>query len=130
MDWIVLALIAVFVLGFFLLNRSQLVSESDAQRWLREGAKIIDVRTEAEYRHNPLPGSINLPLPQLRDKISKHVEDKNQVLLLHCAAGGRSALARRTLRELGYSRSYNLGSHTRAARIVAAATQTASDGPV
>ena len=121
MDWIVLALIAVFVLGFFLLNRSQLVSESDAKRWLQEGARVIDVRNEAEHRHNPLPGAINLPLSQLRDQIGKHVPDKNQVLLLHCAAGGRSALARRALKEMGYIRSYNLGSHARAARIVNAA---------
>jgi len=42
------------------------------------------------------------------------------VLLLHCAAGVRSAMAMKALRGLGYKHAYNLGSYDRAASIAAA----------
>lgn len=125
MDWIFFVLVAAVVLALFLmLNRSQLVSENDARRWLQEGAMVIDVRSPSEHQQNALPGAMNIPLNQLREQIANHVSDKNQILLLHCAAGGRSALGRRALKELGYARSYNLGSFARAARILAGAKDT------
>lgn len=35
--------------------------------------------------------------------------DKSKTLILYCASGGRSALAGKALRDLGYERVYNLG---------------------
>jgi rhodanese-related sulfurtransferase len=34
---------------------------------------------------------------------------KNKTVILYCASGGRSALAGKTLKDLGYERVYNLG---------------------
>jgi rhodanese-related sulfurtransferase len=46
------------------------------------------------------------------------VKDKNQVLLLHCHSGSRSGEARRKLKAMGYTQSFNLGSYERAAEIL------------
>jgi rhodanese-related sulfurtransferase len=34
---------------------------------------------------------------------------KNKTILLHCASGGRSALAGKTLQDMGYTSVFNIG---------------------
>jgi rhodanese-related sulfurtransferase len=34
---------------------------------------------------------------------------KDKVVLLHCASGGRSALAGKVLKDMGYTQVYNIG---------------------
>jgi len=75
-----------------------------------------------------VPQAINLPLSSLPDSMLSRVPNKQRVLLLHCLAGGRSALAPRLLRSHGYAQVYNLGSYGRAERIVRARPFPPSDG--
>lgn len=126
MEWVVFALIAVIVVGFLFMRRSTLVGEPFAAEWIRKGAKVIDVRTESEYEQRHIPGAVNLPLDRLNDGILREVPGTEEVVLLHCAAGGRSAIGCRKLKKLGYKKAYNLGSIGRAERIVAAARTPAA----
>jgi phage shock protein E len=115
-----LVIVGAALAWWFLSRGGGLVSEQEARRLLASGALVIDVRSEDEFRQKHLSAAINIPLDQLPQKIAVKVPDKEKVLLLHCLAGGRSGLARRKLRQLGYNRSYNLGSFNRAARLVEA----------
>ena len=36
-------------------------------------------------------------------QISKHCENSETIILIHCAAGGRASLAAQTLAQMGYS---------------------------
>ena len=112
---VILAVVAVILL----LRRSALISAQDACRYLGEGGVIIDVRTPEEFREAHVPNAINLPLSELPNGVAARFPTKDIVLLLHCLGGGRSSIARRTLRAKGYARAYNLGSFRRAKRIVA-----------
>ncbi len=118
MDWtlilIVLVIIAVF-LGFRLIGS---VSSAAAIQYLRQGAKVIDVRNVGEFRLGHLPNAINIPLAELGERISRQVPNKEDILLLHCLSGGRSGLGRRILKRMGYTRVFNLGSYRRAEKIV------------
>lgn len=122
-DWVqqaVLILVVgavVFVVGR-LLRRGAMISEEDARRLLREGAPVVDVRTPGEFIRDPVPGAVNVPLDALRARIREVVPDSSRPVLLHCHSGGRSAVARMLLRRAGYSQAHNLGSVTRARRIV------------
>lgn len=120
MEWIFLAVAGAVLVWFFLLRKKALVDEQQAQAWVRAGAKVIDVRTPEEFAQRQLPGAINLPLARLKEQIATAAPRKDEVLLLHCVAGGRSAMGVRALRNLGYTRAYNLGSYARAQRIVSA----------
>jgi phage shock protein E len=123
MDWIVI-LVLLLAVGLFLMARQfGGLKESEARRFLQAGAKVIDVRTPKEFASGHVPGAVNLPLGELGERIAQHVPDKNQVLLLHCLSGGRSAMGCRVLKGLGYARAYNLGSYGRAQRIVLAARE-------
>jgi rhodanese-related sulfurtransferase len=61
---------------------------------------------------------INIPLDEIATALPKRVKDKNQTLLLHCASGMRSGIAKDTLKSLGYANVFNLGSLARARKIV------------
>jgi rhodanese-related sulfurtransferase len=74
------------------------------------GAIVIDVREPNErVETGVIPGSIAAPRGMLEfyaDSSSAYHNpalDPNKRVILHCAAGGRSALAADTLKELGYT---------------------------
>jgi len=114
MNWTTWSILGIVVIGFFLLKRVSFVSVESARQLLRENARIVDVRTEPEFRQEHVPGAINVPLGELEDRISGEIPDRNEVILVHCLSGGRSAIAKSKLRKLGYPRVHNLGSFARA----------------
>lgn len=62
--------------------------------------KIIDVRTEEEFKDGHIKNAINIPL----DKILENDFDlgKDEKLVIHCRTNGRSGMAIEKLAELGY----------------------------
>jgi molybdopterin/thiamine biosynthesis adenylyltransferase/rhodanese-related sulfurtransferase len=64
---------------------------------------LIDVREADEVQAGQLPGAIPIPRGYLELRVEEKVPDKAAPLVVYCAAGVRSALAARTLEELGYS---------------------------
>jgi phage shock protein E len=118
MDWTVWLVTLSVVVALLVIKRLGLVGESAAREMLQRGAEIIDVRGEAEFRAGHIPGAINLPLGELKTSIRRFVPDPATPLLLHCLSGGRSAIGRRILRANGYPNVHNLGSFSRAAKIV------------
>lgn len=117
MNWTVL-IIAIVVLGvFFGLKNMSFVSADVARKYLAAGALVIDVRTPQEFSSGHVPGAISIPLHELHTKLPSQVPDKSRPLLLHCLSGGRSAIAARKARGMGYTMVFNLGSFARARRI-------------
>jgi len=74
---------------------------------IANGAKIIDVRTPAEYKSGHIQGSINIPLQDLSKKTGKL--DKDTPVITCCASGIRSASAKRLLKSMGFKEVYNGG---------------------
>lgn len=118
MTWSVILITLGALAGLLLLRRLALIPVTTARRLLREGALIIDVRTPVEFNDRHVPGALNMPLSTLPGGLQSACPNKDQVLLLHCLGGGRSALARRRLKGRGYTRVFNLGSYRRTERIV------------
>jgi molybdopterin/thiamine biosynthesis adenylyltransferase/rhodanese-related sulfurtransferase len=81
------------------------VSLEDLKRRLdhNEGFHLIDVREGEEYRAGFIPGAISIPRGFLESKVEQLLPDKHTKVVLYCAGGVRSALAARTLAELGYA---------------------------
>lgn len=71
-------------------------------------ATIIDIREAEELQNGKIAGSVHAPRGMLEFYADptlpyhKPEFDKNKRLVLHCASGGRSALAAKTLKEMGY----------------------------
>ena len=108
------------------LKRLLLVRPAVARDWLKQGAKVIDVRSNAEFHERHLPGAVNVPLDRLREEIPRLAPNKDLPLLLHCLSGGRSGIGKASLRKLGYRNVFNLGSYGRAEKILGDQSQVRS----
>jgi rhodanese-related sulfurtransferase len=75
---------------------------------LREGAQMVDVRSAAEFASGHAQGSVNIPLPELDERMKEL--DPGRWVIVCCASGTRSALARHKLRRHGFARVLNAGS--------------------
>lgn len=64
---------------------------------------LIDVREGEEYRAGHLPGAVSVPRGFLESRIESVAPDRAAPIVLYCAGGTRSALAARTLLEMGYA---------------------------
>ena len=120
MDWILPIIVVAAVAAFFFLRQRGGISTEDARRYLREGALLVDVRSPGEFGESSVKGAINIPLSDLPEGMTKHCPNKNRVLLLHCASGGRSGIAVMKLRAAGYTRVFNVGSYGAAEKLAAA----------
>jgi len=69
------------------------------------GATLIDVRDVVENRHGAIPGSILIPVNELRDRLA---EVPHGPVVIHCAVGVRGHTATRILRQLGWADVRNL----------------------
>ncbi|HEX4802659.1 MAG TPA: molybdopterin-synthase adenylyltransferase MoeB [Myxococcaceae bacterium] len=79
------------------------VSVSDVKRLLdeRSPVKLIDVREGEEFAGGKIPGAMSIPRGFLELRIEEKAK-RDEPLVLYCAGGTRSALAAKTLREMGY----------------------------
>ena len=75
------------------------------------GAILLDVRSPQEYEYRRIPGSTNLPLPEI-EQAEKSIPDKATPLFVYCHSGGRSSQAVRTLQRMGYTSVKNIGGIT------------------
>jgi len=73
-----------------------------------QGAILLDVRSNQEYREAHLQGAINIPDFEIFKRIQREIPKKNQLIILYCQYGGRSKSASLILKKLGYTNVYNL----------------------
>jgi phage shock protein E len=68
-------------------------------------AVIIDVRTAQEFSSGHIEGAVNIPYEQIGQGIAtlKGLA-KDSPILVYCRSGRRSAIARATLEQQGYTR--------------------------
>lgn len=86
------------------------VSVQEVQNKLNpaNGFTLLDVREGDEWEQGHLDKAIFLPRGFLEVKADKTLPDKNQPIVVYCAGGVRSALAAKTLKDLGYSDVYSM----------------------
>lgn len=64
------------------------------------GFKLIDVRSAAEFGRGSIPGAVNIPVDEIRERKS---EITNHNLLVNCQVGQRGHTASLLLKELGFN---------------------------
>ena len=67
---------------------------------------LLDVRTRDEHELGSIVGSLNIPLDELRHRLSELPQDKE--ILVYCAIGLRGYIASRILMQSGFSNVRNL----------------------
>ena len=83
--------------------RTDIVSSTDLRDLLdsAEPARVVDVRTPAEFESAHIPGSYNVPLDVLRSHQAEVVNNLDGDVVLVCRSGQRSTQAQRILNSAG-----------------------------
>jgi NADPH-dependent 2,4-dienoyl-CoA reductase/sulfur reductase-like enzyme/rhodanese-related sulfurtransferase len=94
---------AVNMLGYVAENVLSGITEiaqwGELDKYRTEGYAFVDVRTASEYANGTIPGSINIPVDELRER---HSEIGNKKVIINCQVGQRGHVATMLLRSLGY----------------------------
>ena len=72
------------------------------------GALLIDVREETEFKAGHVPGTVNVSRGRLEFRIWKQFGypgqvEMNRKIYVQCATGGRATLAARQLKDIGFT---------------------------
>ncbi len=67
---------------------------------------LIDVRTALEFVEGNIPGSINIPVDELRNRLDEI--EKNKYIFIYCQIGLRGYLAQRILLQNGFQHVQNI----------------------
>jgi sulfur-carrier protein adenylyltransferase/sulfurtransferase len=86
------------------------IPAAEAARLLEGGdpPAMVDVRERDEWDEGHIPGAVHIPRGFLESRIESTFPDRDQPLVIYCQSGARSALATKTLDELGYTSVVNL----------------------
>ena len=104
-----------------LLERANLavprISVAEARKMMAAGALVVDVRDAPEVeKSGKVMDAVHVSRGMLEfraDPESAYHDkkfDREKPVIVYCASGGRSALAGKTLMDLGYKSVFNLGS--------------------
>ncbi|HEY5606812.1 MAG TPA: rhodanese-like domain-containing protein [Alphaproteobacteria bacterium] len=93
------------------------VTPAQAREMIAKGnTLVVDVRDAPEVQQSgKVAGAVHVSrgMLEFRADPESPYHDKNfakdKTLILYCASGGRSALAGKALKDMGYDRVYNLG---------------------
>lgn len=95
---------------------SKPVDETLAKQLIQEGALLIDVRGPDEFSAGHLDGAINIPLDVIENQIDQMKQCK---VMVYCASGMRSQMAKHKLNNAGLTEVFDLGGKNRAAKLFA-----------
>jgi rhodanese-related sulfurtransferase len=89
----------------------QVITADEAYRIIQEtdDVVILDVRTQAEFESGHIEGALLIPHNQLKESASELLPRSDQVILIYCRSGNRSAQSAKLLIELGYIHVFDFG---------------------
>lgn len=94
----------------------QRIDGEKAQELVAGGALLLDIRDAPELeKAGRAVGAHHIPRGMLEFRADPEspyhdpVMDPDRTVVLHCASGGRAALAGKLLQDMGYRQVYNLG---------------------
>jgi NADPH-dependent 2,4-dienoyl-CoA reductase/sulfur reductase-like enzyme/rhodanese-related sulfurtransferase len=79
---------------------SKVAQWHEIDEYREKGFELLDVRTASECGKGVIPGAINIPVDEIRDR---YRELKNKNILVNCQVGLRGHTASMLLKELGYN---------------------------
>lgn len=73
-----------------------------------ESVTVVDVREPAEWEEGHIPDAKHIPRGVLEYHAADQLPEKDARIVVHCALGGRGALAAKSLQEMGYTNVANM----------------------
>ncbi len=102
-------LVLALWLGYKWWNARRVVALLPALK--QQGATLLDVRSVAEFASANAPGTVNIPLQELGARLDEI--PRNAPVVVGCASGTRSGMAKMLLRKNGFEQVHNIGAWTK-----------------
>ena len=83
---------------------------------VKEGAFLVDVRSPSEFADGNVKGSVNIPLDQIPNLLSKFKGKEN--IVVFCRSGNRSSQAKSILEQNGFTNVTNGGTWQDVNRVI------------
>ena len=90
-------------------NQTMTTQELQSKLNTKENFVLLDVRTQEEYNAGYIAGAILLPYDEIKAKATIVLPDKEKEIVLYCRSGRRSAIAKKSLLDLGYQKVVDFG---------------------
>jgi len=103
-------IIAMLVMSYFgdKLSGFQTVSAEEAERLYNNGAWVLDVRTDAEYKSGFIGEAVNLTPSEVSSQLESLKSHQAENVLVYCQSGARSASVAKQLVKAGFTKVHNL----------------------
>ncbi len=91
------------------------IGPAEARDLIAKGALVVDVRDGTEVAQGKVKGAVHAQRGLIEFKADPEMPShdpafrKDRTVIVYCASGGRSALAGKTLQDMGYTDVRNLG---------------------
>jgi rhodanese-related sulfurtransferase len=79
---------------------SKVAQWDQIEEYRAQGYELLDVRSPAECGRGMIPGAINIPVDEIRER---QAELKNKNILVNCQVGLRGHTGSMLLKELGFN---------------------------
>ncbi|WP_287822619.1 CoA-disulfide reductase [Clostridium sp.] len=83
-----------------LTGKSDVITPTELLDYDMSNSILIDVRSELEFDNGHMKGSLNIPVDNLRERLSEL--DKNKEIIVYCQVGLRGYVAERLLKQNGF----------------------------
>lgn len=84
------------------------ITEEEFEKYKKNGAIIVDVRSPQEYKEGHIDGAICIPEYEIEKTAEKILKNKNDIIVVYCSTGHRSKKAQAELEKMGYNNVLNV----------------------
>ena len=112
MDPFFIGALVLLLAYFFFFRPKPDIDGPGARALVKEGALLLDVRTDGEFSAGHLTGAKHIPLHDLEHRAKKEL-DKSRTIVVYCRSGARSGQAKKLLAGLGFEKIRDLGGMSR-----------------
>lgn len=112
---------AGFVADNILSDKVRFVYWNELHDKLKDDGFLLDVRTQKEFSTAAIPGAVNIPVDELRNRLDELPRDKT--IYIYCEIGLRGYLAQRIIRQKGFEKVFNLSGGFALWKVCTAETQ-------
>jgi phage shock protein E len=107
---VVLRILALALLAWFIYARfAGKIGGAKARELVKDGALLLDVRSGAEFGAGHLDGAKNIPVTDVGARIAELPADRSRPIVVYCASGMRSSMAKRKLKSAGFTQVFDVG---------------------
>lgn len=91
-------------------TKAEVITAKQAKEIMEQNTEcvILDVREQSEYEEGHIAGAILIPYTEIKNR-KEELPDKDQLILIYCRSGRRSAIAAASLIEMGYTNVKDFG---------------------